>query len=205
MTTAENAPQFIESEELDGRERILRAAYGLFVESGYRSVSMQQIAEASGIQKATLYHHFRSKEDLFVAIVRSVNQHTADDVAAVIAEGGSAEEQLVKMAAQSFRRSQSHYSRLLTDIQENLDPERRKEILKEQAFPSDLLEEIVRTGIANGELPDVDVSLVISMYSGLIWGQIWMKKIGRDGRTLDDELARTLIHTLFAGLRCANA
>ena len=197
-------PEFIETEEADGRERILRAAYKRFVTAGYQSVSMQHIADEAGVQKATLYHHFRSKDDLFAAIVSAVNAQVQREVEAVIALGGTAAEQLTRIACQSFARSRSDFSRLMTDVQENLDPELRKQLHKEKTFPWELLEEIVRTAMRDGELPELDVDLVISMYTGLIWGQLWMAKIGRNDRAFDDDLARTLVETLFAGLR-ANA
>ncbi|MCC6703541.1 MAG: TetR/AcrR family transcriptional regulator [Thermomicrobiales bacterium] len=197
-------PEFIETEEADGRERILRAAYTLFVAAGYQSVSMQHIADEAGVQKATLYHHFRSKDELFAAIVRAVNAQVQREVEAVIALGGSAAEQLTRIACQSFARSRSDVSRMMTDVHENLGPDLRKQLLKEKTFPWELLEEIVRTAMRDGELPEMDVDLVISMYTGLIWGQLWMAKIGRTDRTFDGDLARTLVETLFAGLR-ANA
>ncbi len=55
--------------ESESRNRVLDAAYPLFVQQGYKAVSMQQIADAVSINKATLYHHFRSKDDLFLAVV----------------------------------------------------------------------------------------------------------------------------------------
>ena len=52
-----------------GRGRVLREARVLFTAQGYAAVSMQQIADAAAMNKATLYHHFRDKEDLFVAVM----------------------------------------------------------------------------------------------------------------------------------------
>lgn len=201
MNTATGSPEFIETVELDGRERILRAAYDLFIATGYRSVSMQQIADAAGIQKATLYHHFRSKDELFAVIVRAVNKKMHGEVEEAIAQGGTGSEQLTRIACQSFARSQSDYSRMMTDVNENLEPELRKQIQSEKTFPWEMLEEIVRSAMRDGEIPELDVDLVISMYTGLVWGQLWMKKIGRSDRELNGALAETLVQTLFAGLK----
>lgn len=49
------------------RRRIIDEATRLFLEKGYAGTSMSQLASACGIQKASLYHHFASKEALFVA------------------------------------------------------------------------------------------------------------------------------------------
>ncbi len=54
-----------------GRERILGAAQRLFVEQGYKGLSMREIAEAVGVSKPALYHYFTDKEALFLAILES--------------------------------------------------------------------------------------------------------------------------------------
>jgi AcrR family transcriptional regulator len=57
------------AETADSRAAILEAAKLLFMQEGYRGISMRQIAEAVGVTKAALYYHFKDKEELFVAIV----------------------------------------------------------------------------------------------------------------------------------------
>src|SRR6185312_14690775 len=48
---------------------ILEAARALFLEVGYGATSVDAIARAAGVSKATLYGHFPSKEALFEAVV----------------------------------------------------------------------------------------------------------------------------------------
>src|SRR3954452_6177364 len=50
------------------RDEILREAALLFLESGYRGTSMGTIADRVGIAKPTLYHYWRSKEDILYEI-----------------------------------------------------------------------------------------------------------------------------------------
>ena len=57
------------AETADSRAAILDAAKLLFMQEGFRGISMRQIAEAVGVTKAALYYHFKDKEELFVAIV----------------------------------------------------------------------------------------------------------------------------------------
>lgn len=52
------------------RQAILSAAGDLFVSQGYGAVSMDSIARAASVSKATLYAHFASKDDLFANIIR---------------------------------------------------------------------------------------------------------------------------------------
>lgn len=53
----------------DRRADIIRAATTLFLEKGFAGASMAMLAKAANIQKATFYHHFQSKEALFIACV----------------------------------------------------------------------------------------------------------------------------------------
>lgn len=53
----------------DARRRILDSAYDLFSRRGVRDVGIDEIVERSGVAKATLYRHFRSKDDLVVAFL----------------------------------------------------------------------------------------------------------------------------------------
>jgi AcrR family transcriptional regulator len=50
-------------------ERIVDAAYELFCRRGIRGVGIDEVIERAGIAKATLYRHFRSKNDLALAFL----------------------------------------------------------------------------------------------------------------------------------------
>ncbi|UQN06851.1 TetR/AcrR family transcriptional regulator [Deinococcus sp. QL22] len=51
------------------RTRIQTEAARLFVASGYHGVSMREVAEAVGVTKPALYHHYADKEALFLAML----------------------------------------------------------------------------------------------------------------------------------------
>jgi TetR/AcrR family transcriptional regulator, mexJK operon transcriptional repressor len=51
------------------RQGVLDAATGLFMAQGYGAVSMDAIARAAGVSKATLYAYFSSKDQLFATII----------------------------------------------------------------------------------------------------------------------------------------
>lgn len=62
-----------ESENIDPkREAIVQAATRLFLTNNYRSVSMEKIAQAAPVSKATLYNHFDSKNALLAAVVKNL-------------------------------------------------------------------------------------------------------------------------------------
>jgi len=51
------------------RQAILDAATRAFITHGYSGTSMEAIAEAAPVSKPTLYNHFKSKQDLFAAVI----------------------------------------------------------------------------------------------------------------------------------------
>lgn len=51
-----------------GRERLIIAAARVLGESGYEGATLSRIGAAAGILPGSLYHHFKSKEDLFITV-----------------------------------------------------------------------------------------------------------------------------------------
>jgi len=54
-------------------DRVLRAALGLFGERGIEATSMDAIARAAGVSKATIYNHWADKEALLMEVMLFVN------------------------------------------------------------------------------------------------------------------------------------
>jgi TetR/AcrR family transcriptional regulator len=60
-----------------GQIAILAAATKLFAEQGFDGVSMRDVARTAGVSKANIYHHFSSKEALYLAILQASASETA--------------------------------------------------------------------------------------------------------------------------------
>jgi len=54
-----------------GETAIIDGAARLFSEHGFDGVSMRDVADAAGVSKANIYHHFASKQALYLAVLRS--------------------------------------------------------------------------------------------------------------------------------------
>ena len=68
------------------RDRILDAAMAVFRRHGFRRSSIEQAAEAAGLTRQALYHHFKSKEALFRAVIERLHETAlAAEIAAAIA------------------------------------------------------------------------------------------------------------------------
>jgi len=88
------------------RDRIIDAAMLVFRRHGFRRSSIEQAAEAAGLTRQALYHHFDSKEALFRAVVERVYQSAlAAEIAAAEAKekaGGSLADILVAQITARF-------------------------------------------------------------------------------------------------------
>ena len=67
-------------------QAILEAATRAFIAHGYSGVSMEAIAVAAPVSKPTLYNHFRSKQDLFAAVIECRCEALLDTLANVQTE-----------------------------------------------------------------------------------------------------------------------
>jgi AcrR family transcriptional regulator len=56
------------------RQRIMDSAYQLFSRRGTRAVGIDEIVDQAGVAKATLYRHFRSKDDLVLSFLAQREQ-----------------------------------------------------------------------------------------------------------------------------------
>lgn len=77
----------VEGEQTVTRRReIVLTSAAEFIRSGYAGTSMSAIARALGMQKASLYHHFPGKEDLFVACIDEAFSGTHHRLEAIAAD-----------------------------------------------------------------------------------------------------------------------
>jgi AcrR family transcriptional regulator len=62
------------------RSQLIRVALDLFAVRGYAAASLEEMAQKAGLTKGAVYHHFRDKQALFVAVV---GQLLEDDLARI--------------------------------------------------------------------------------------------------------------------------
>ncbi|HEX2038099.1 MAG TPA: TetR/AcrR family transcriptional regulator [Acidimicrobiales bacterium] len=63
------------------RAALLRAARRLFTEKGFFATGREEIAQAAGVTRGALYHHFAGKEELFRAVLEELEQEVLARVA----------------------------------------------------------------------------------------------------------------------------
>jgi TetR/AcrR family transcriptional repressor of mexJK operon len=68
------------------REAILAAGETLFLKHGFVGTSMDEVSEASGVSKQTVYAHLQSKEALFLAVVDRMTGRAGDELGLRLAD-----------------------------------------------------------------------------------------------------------------------
>jgi AcrR family transcriptional regulator len=75
--TIDTVPR-VSQEQLDARRReILGAARSCFARHGYEGATVRRLEEATGLSRGAIFHHFRDKDSLFLAVAE-------DDAAAMV-------------------------------------------------------------------------------------------------------------------------
>ncbi len=76
------------------RDKILDCAEELFARRGYAGIGLAEVAERVGLGKSSLFHHFRSKAQLYAAVVARILDRIEAPLTAALAAGGSPIERL---------------------------------------------------------------------------------------------------------------
>jgi AcrR family transcriptional regulator len=182
-----------------GRERILREATAKFVAAGYAAVSMQQIADASGVTKATLYHHFRDKEDLFLEVMRLVMQRANGQLAAA-ASGATLREQLITVAMHHFGSERTDLHRLFADLHQHAGEEGKRAFWATCERPWTFLEPVIAAAIERGEIVPVDPGFASRVILGTIGSQMQAARYSSELPAPDAALAEQIVDLFLTGL-----
>lgn len=148
-------------------ERILSAAETLFAEQGFDAVSMNDIATKAGVSKANIFHHFNSKNELYLAVFGAACEESRARLETLESSEDSFVERLAHFAGGHLQAILEHGNMarlILRDLLENGE-ERGKELAEKVLGPNFAkLVEIIRQGQARGELrTDVDPAMVAVM------------------------------------------
>jgi len=68
------------------KQNILKAATLLFATNGFKDTSMTEVAKMTGAASATIFYHFKTKEELFLAVLNSVKDGIIDEFSSYLGE-----------------------------------------------------------------------------------------------------------------------
>jgi TetR/AcrR family transcriptional regulator, cholesterol catabolism regulator len=176
------------------RRQVLTVASELFAKNGFEATSIRDIATAAGMMSGSLYYHFASKEDLYIAVQDASISKIFNAVSSAIVGIADPWERLEAAAIAHAEAilDRSGFRVLVTPLfPPGLDAAVRDQLVAQR----DRFERMMDTVIADLPLPaDIDRRIFRRHYLGAInWIPVWCDP---DGPVAPADIARQFIRTL---------
>ena len=166
----------------DKQSEIFAAAVRIFQKKGYHAASMQDLADAVGLQKASLYYYVSSKEELLTSVYERFIGAFTRQLSALVAEPLPPTEKL-RRAIESHLVALSEQLELFTVYvheQNFLTGKLRARIHAEAERHAELLEAILAEGVQTGEFRELDVTMTAHAIVGMCnWLYQWYSPEGK--------------------------
>ena len=167
------------------RAQIRRVAAELFDASGYRETSMDDIAAAVGIKKASLYYYFPGKDQLLVELHEEmIDLIISQQQERVDAGGHTNQQMLLAIMTDLIRLQETHpgHLKIFFEHFRELPPEVRASVRQKRDRYRDMLITVLSEGREDGSFGDIDVELTAMAVLGMAnWTYQWFRPGGRLG------------------------
>lgn len=186
--------------------RILEAAAELFVARSYADVTVDKVAEAAELTKGAVYHHFNSKEQLYLAMLHADLADKRSLFESAQRVSGSSRERLRALTA-SFLALPETKRQLIQLVRRDAnmlsDPLRAELVRAYQHALPDPVEAILRDGIRDGEIIPADPRLLAWQYIAAM--EVLLTPYADQRFGCDDDKLSYVISTFFYGCIRARA
>jgi AcrR family transcriptional regulator len=188
---------------------ILRAARKLFFQKGFRAVTVDDIAHRAEISKGAIYLHFSSKEEIYTQLLFGEIEKFHKKIAYLCQGELDASQAIVEFSRVylDFFLADRELFRILINFmlhpeEANLSCELRHQIIKSTNKNIDIIEDILRMGIARGEFPaQVDTIKSRNNLWGLLNGVVALHLFIGDDEKREEKIRNTLADGLAVFLR----
>ena len=151
----------MQRENRSAREKILLAAVQLFAKYGYHAAPLRDIARIAGMQAASIYYHYSSKQALLIEIMETYMQRLNGNLERILREQNEPQQCLRAAIANHIRLHTSYKSEFFiidTEIRA-LEGENRTRIISLRDRYEYLLQELLRDGMERGVFRQSDVKV----------------------------------------------
>lgn len=180
---------------------IMARSAELFRTRGYSATSMRDIADAVGIEAASLYNHISAKTDLLREIIFGIASHCNEHLEELQQSPktpGEKIEELIRFHVRLMINRYDEYS-VMTRDWNHLNETHLPEFARQRRSYVQQMEQIVSDGIASGEfkniIPYVAVLNILSAVMGL---EFWHRSLKRHS---DQEMENHIVAHLTLGLK----
>lgn len=185
------------TKQTEGYDLILNRAEMLFQEQGYNQVSMRDIAGAVGMRQASLYYHFSSKEQLFVAVRERIFKHHQQGLQQSLAGAGSELRSQLQVAAAWFLSQPSiKFLGMMQSDMPSLSPEAKQHLLQVATqCVFDPIEQIFIVAQKNHQIRQVSSELLTGFFLSLVESIHQFKNMceGGSGAMMAEEMISVLL------------
>jgi AcrR family transcriptional regulator len=183
------------------RDEILEAAAHIFSQKGYHASSMQDIAEAVSLQKASLYHHVHSKQEILLALLDRALDLLIERLEGVLAAPLAPEEKL-RAAIISYVEALTEHRQLAAILlleHRSLEPDLRERHIPRRDRFEGLWRSLIQEGLEKGEFSSSNPATAARALLGAMnWTITWYRPGGpRSG----EEIAGQYADLFLEGLR----
>jgi AcrR family transcriptional regulator len=187
--------------EESGRDRILHVARDMFIERGFTDVSMQQIADAAGLRKASIYHHFPSKVDLFVAVTWLEIDDLYRQTESAMAAGDDLIPQLRAVARVWFASIRGDGGRLARDFQEHVPGSEHGQFEQRLGLFIETIAGAFEGAARRGQIRDIDPRIAAAVFFDIVSGWVYRAYLDPSAAPVDPDAAvETIIDLLLFGI-----
>jgi TetR/AcrR family transcriptional regulator, cholesterol catabolism regulator len=147
------------------RHEIFHQVTSVFLKQGFHETSMQEIAEAAGLGKSTLYDYFRTKDDILLYFFEDQLNDLTEAAQRIALQNIPADErlrQIMGVHLESLQANRSLFMKLLQDAQ-RLKPESQEQLQKKRHAYQDLIRGLIEEGVREGAFRRVDPLLAARM------------------------------------------
>ncbi len=185
------------------REDILAVAAQIFRRKGFHATSMQDIARAVHLQKASLYHHVSSKQEILLALLDRALDLLIASMHEVVSQPLSPAEKL-RRAIEAYTATLAEHRDLAAVLLLEfrfLDPELKARHIRRRDEFERLWREVVNEGVTQGDFRVEDVALAVRAVLGMVnWLVMWYRP---DGPLSIEVIAHQFAELALEGLRHA--
>jgi AcrR family transcriptional regulator len=163
------------------RDDILDTAAQVFRKKGFHGASMSDIAEALGVQKASLYHHVKSKQEILLALLDRALDMLADHISTIASENIPPDRKLRKMIRGylSALADNADLSAVLLFEHRSLDKKTHTRHVPHRDKFEALWRDVLNEGVRSKVFQLKDVNLAVRALMGVMnWTLTWYQPNG---------------------------
>ncbi|MFA5116657.1 MAG: TolC family protein [Candidatus Omnitrophota bacterium] len=190
------------AEQIDMRERIIDAAISVAAHSGFTGATTQEMAKKAHCSEGIIYHYFKSKDELFLEVIRENAEAFLGQMRGRVERAGSAREKLetiIDFHFQYFTGKSHIFQILFGKTGDAIVP--FPYLLKVFILPyQNLIEGVIREGIGSGAFQKANPSVVSASIIGTMQFNIIKIHFGVNEAVLD-EVRSAVKHFIFKALK----